>query len=79
MIFKHLNVFEYICEYCLKIIFFFIFMRQNVKKNIHFCIYRICLLQILFIFVFVHQKDYLLHSVLYLSFSRKFLQTIVPH
>ena len=37
-------------------------MTQGVKNNIHICIRRICLLRIIFIFVFVHQKNYSLHS-----------------
>ena len=37
-------------------------MTQDVKNNIHIRIRRICLLKILFIFVFVHQKNYSLHS-----------------
>ena len=37
-------------------------MTQDIKNNIHICIYRICLLQIIFIFLFVHQKNDSLHS-----------------
>ena len=37
-----------------------VFVTQGVKINIHICIRIICLLQI--IFVFVHQKNYWLHS-----------------
>ena len=37
-------------------------MTQGIKNNIHIRIRRICLLRIIFIFVFVHQKNYSLHS-----------------
>ena len=37
-------------------------MTQDVKNNIHIRICRIGLLRIMIIFVFVHQKNYLLHS-----------------
>ena len=38
-------------------------MTQDVKDNIHIHIHRICILGIIFIFVFVHQKNHSLHSV----------------
>ena len=37
-------------------------MTQGVKNNIHICIRIICLFQIIFIYIFVHQKNYSLHS-----------------
>ena len=37
-------------------------MTQYVKNDIHICICRICLLQLTFIFIFVHQKNYSVHS-----------------
>ena len=39
-----------------------IFVTQGVKIIIHICIHSISLLQIIFIFVFVHQTNYLSHS-----------------
>ena len=40
----------------------FIFVTQDVKNNIPICICRICLLRIIFKFVFIHQKKYSLQS-----------------
>ena len=60
--FDDFQIFESIREYFLQIIFLLIFVPQDVKNIIHIYICRICLLQILFIFVFVHQKNYSLHS-----------------
>ena len=51
-----------ISEYFLQIIFLLTFVTQDVKNNIHIRICRICLLQIIFMFIFVHRKNYLLHS-----------------
>ena len=45
----------------LQIVFLFIFMTQDFKKNMDFRNFRICVLQLLFINVFVHQKKYSLH------------------
>ena len=63
MRFDDFQIFEYIqiCEYFLQIIFLFIVVTQDVKNDIHICIHRICLLRVIFIFVFVHQKIYFLH------------------
>ena len=54
-IFKYIRIFEYICEYILRIKFLFIFLTQDVKNNFHIRIRRICILQIIFILVFIHQ------------------------
>ena len=43
----------------------FIFVKEDVKNNIHICICRICPLRIIFIIVFVFQKNYALHSALH--------------
>ena len=59
-IFQYIQIFEYICEYFLQIIFLLVFVTQGVKNNI--CIHILGVLQIIFIFIFVHQKDYSLHS-----------------
>ena len=58
------NIQVYIREYFIRIFFFILFtcVTQDVKNNIHICICRICILKIIFIFIFVHQKNYLLHS-----------------
>ena len=61
-IFEYIRILEYIHEYFLQIIFLFRFVIQDVKNNINTCICKICLLQIIFIFVFIRQKNYLLHS-----------------
>ena len=44
-------------------------MTQGLENSIHVCIRSICLLQIILVFVFVHQKKYLLHSEWFLSLS----------
>ena len=63
-IFEYLNIFKYsnIFMNISQITFLLIFMTQYVKKNIYICIHIICLLQIIFICVFVHQKNHSLHS-----------------
>ena len=53
-IFKYNWIFEYIREYFLQIIF--IFVTQGVKNNFHIRIRIICLLRMIFIFVFGHRK-----------------------
>ena len=40
-------------------------MTQDVKNNINVPICRICILQLIFIFVFVQQKNYSLHSEMF--------------
>ena len=62
--FKYSNILEYsnIFVIFLWIIFSFIFETQGVKNIIHICIRRLYLLQIIFVFVFVHQKNYSLDS-----------------
>ena len=48
-------------------------MTQGVKNNNHICIRIVCLLQIIFIFIFVHHKYYSLHSGPVLQFSEKLI------
>ena len=64
-IFDYIQIFKYIREYFLRIIFLFMFMTQGVKNNIHIRICIKCLLKIIFIFVFVHQKNDSLRSSRY--------------
>ena len=61
-IFEYILIFEYIREYFLRILFLFVFLTQGVKNNSHIRISIIDLWQLIFIFVFVHQKNYSLHS-----------------
>ena len=41
-IFEYTRIFEYICEYFLRIIFLFVFVTKGVKNNIHIHICIIC-------------------------------------
>ena len=52
-IFESIWIFKYIGRYIFWIIFLFIFVTQGVQNNIHIFTPMICLLQIIFIFVFI--------------------------